>query len=150
MDKYFISVLEDRVLEKTSEVTLHFTYDKNLTLKELTEVLDMINKAINDFNRDNGIKSGNTLSKRYAAEVAGIKEGSLIIELLVSFAAGITTSVLGNYIFERLKKWGSKKKERPEGNPAELGVDDVPAKFPISITVNGGTVNIHIHNENAA
>lgn len=150
MKKYDIVVQEDKLLEESDKVTLHFTYDRNLTLKELTEVLDMTNKAINDFNRDNGVKSGYALSKRYATEVAGVKEGSYVFDLIINVAIGLTTGVLGNCLFERYKMWRAKKKETPEDAPAVLVEEDAPAKYPVSITVNGGTVNVHIHNGDVA
>lgn len=150
MEKHVIVVQEEKRLEESGKVTLHFTYDKNLTLKELTEVLDMTNKAINDFNRDNGVKSGYALSKRYATEVAGVKEGSYVFELIVNVAVGITTGVLGNCIFERFKMWRAKKKDTPDDIPAVAVEEDASAKYPVSITVNGGTVNVHIHNGDVA
>ena len=41
-------------------ITIHIDYNETLTLKEFSEVLDLINKAINDVNRENGIKNNAT------------------------------------------------------------------------------------------
>jgi len=46
-----IEVLSDSDLGMESAVTLHFTYEHDLTLRELADVLDLSCKAINDINR---------------------------------------------------------------------------------------------------
>ena len=144
-----IEVLSDSDLGMESSVTLHFTYEHDLTLRELADVLDLSCKAINDINRKNGITSTIALSKQYSTKVLAVKEGSAIFVLAVRYAEAIATSMFATYLYDRLKIWGQSSKQRIE----QQGMDEdakrnmPPAKYPISIIVNGGTVDIHIHND---
>lgn len=144
---------DDVALSDKNKITLHFTYDKNLTLKELSDLLDLSNKAINDFNRANGV-SNQAVSKQYAAEVGAVKEGSVIVEILQNFVAPLSVAVLGTLLSERLQKLGQKKTAKEEKKSVE-SVDDgktifAQSKYPIVISANdvagNVTYNIHIHN----
>ena len=144
---------EELSLSEKNKITLHFTYDNNLTLKELSDLLDLSNKAINDFNRANGV-SNQAVSKQYAAEVGSVKEGSVIVEILQNFVVPLSVTVLGAFLVDRLKQWGQKKSAKEEKKPVEP-VDDgktisAHSKYPIEISTNNVagnvTYNIHIHN----
>ena len=135
-----VLIENDVMLKNNDEVTLHFTYDDPLTLKELSELLDLSNKAINDLNRDNGVKGPSKFSNEYASKVTAVKEGSIEIDLMVSLVLPTVSSVIAGCIQERLKTWKKSKKKNEENNQG---------KYPHSIIVNGGNVNIHIHNHNS-
>ena len=83
-----------------------------LTLKELTEILENVNKSINDINRDNGVKSNALIGKDYSTKVSGIESGSIIISIFSTLVVPVTLSVLSNYIYDRLKKIIKIKKKK--------------------------------------
>ena len=140
-----LQIITDTVIEKDGELIFHIAYDKQLTLKELSEVLDLVNKAINDSNREHGVKNNGILGKQYAPEVMAVNQGSVILNLLVYVVAPITTSVIGSFIYDRLTTLGhsSAKKKSAVDEKDSLAF----IKYPISITVNANNIDIHIHNE---
>lgn len=127
MNKMVNIISEGQVVEKES-VTLHIGYNESLTLKELSEILDLINKAINDINRENGIKDNAKIGKEYATEVTGVDSGSIVIHILTNFAVPVALGVLGNFLYDRLKSIGAKK---------EKNQIIQETAYPISINVNG-------------
>ena len=131
-----IQIINESTIMPNSSFTLHIDYNESLTLKELVEVLDLINKAINDINRDRGIKNNAKLGKEYAAEVTGVESGSIVVHILTYFVAPIALSVLANFIYDRLKGISSKKEKK--SNKEEL-------ESPISISVNGNNNLIELN-----
>lgn len=123
-----INIISDVPIREKDTITIHIDYNESLTLKELSEVLDSINKAINDANRENGIRSNATLGKKYAAEVAGVDSGSIVIHILTNFVAPVALSMLSNFLYDRLKNMGAKKEKN------QVKTDTA---YPISINVNG-------------
>lgn len=123
-----INIISDRSIQQKELITIHIDYNESLTLKELSEVLDLINKAINDVNRENGIKNNATLGKEYAAEVAGVDSGSIVVHILTNFVAPVALSMLGSFLYDRLKNIGAKKEKN------QVKTDTA---YPISINVNG-------------
>lgn len=135
-----VQIQKNLIIDNESEVSLHFTYDKNLSLKELSELLDLSNKAINDFNRNNGVKNNAALGKQYQAQVEVVKGGSVIITLLLTTVVPLSLGVLANYLYERIKTLGYK--QRKESTEVQ------PCKYPIVIVVNDNNIEIHISNNN--
>ena len=126
-----IKILNDGSVSPNDTVTIHLDYNESLTLKELSEVLDLVNKAFNDVHRDNGIKSNAKLGREYAAEVTGVDSGSIVVHILTCFVAPVALSVLANFLYDRLK--GIKtKKEKNDKNQAKEGIG-----YPICINVKG-------------
>lgn len=133
-----VEIINDIIMDAQGSIRVHITYEKSLTLKELSETLDLINKSINDFNRDNGVTNNGRLGKKYASEVESVEAGSIIINLLVNVIAPVALSVLANYIYDRVKQIGVNKKTNNKNT-----------KYPVCITANGGEgneVSIHIYN----
>jgi len=120
-------ISEGKAMSKES-VTLHIGYNESLTLKELSDILDSINKAINDINRENGIKNNAKLGKEYATEVTGVDSGSIVIHILTTFVTPVALGVLGNFLYDRLKSIGAKK---------EKNQIITETAYPIFINVNG-------------
>lgn len=123
-----INIISDHSILQKETITIHIDYNESLTLKELSEVLDLINKAINDVNRENGIKNNATLGREYAAEVAGVDSGSIVVHILTNFVAPVALSMLGSFLYDRLKNIGAKK---------EKNIVKTDTAYPISINVNG-------------
>ena len=119
-----IQIIKEGEITSQSSITIHIDYNESLTLKELSEVLDIINKSINDVNRGNGIKDNAKLGKEYAAKVAGVDSGSIIVHILTYVVAPVALSILADFLYDRLKNIGAKKEKE---NSA----------YPISISVNG-------------
>ena len=127
-----IRIITEGEITTQSPITIHIDYNESLTLKELSDALDRINKAINDVNRDNGIKDNAKLGKEYAAKVAGVDSGSIIVHILTYVVAPVALSVLANFLYDRLKTIGAKK-EKEDG------------AYPISISVNGNNNLIQLN-----
>lgn len=127
MENRRIKIVSDVSIMPKESVTIHINYTEALTLKELSEILDLINKAINDVNRKNGV--GNVkLAREYAPEVEGVESGSIVVHILASFVAPVAMSMLANYLYDRLKNIGAKKvKQQIQADTA----------YPISISING-------------
>ena len=123
-----IQIIKEGEVLPESPITIHINYNESLTLKELSTALDLINKAINDVNRESGIKNNTKLGKEYAAEVAGVDSGSIVLHILTYFVAPVALSMLANFLYDRLKTIGAKKKKK------SIKED---SGYPISISVNG-------------
>ena len=112
MEEKTIRIINDGIIKPEIPITIHMSYNESLTLKELSELLDSINKAINDVNRKYGIKSNTLLGKEYAAKVAGVDSGSIVVHILTCFIAPVALSILANYLYDRLKTFGAKKEKK--------------------------------------
>lgn len=135
MEEKKITILNDDAIESGERIKLHVTYNNNLTLKELSEVLNLTNKAINDVNREKGINNV-IIGREYAPEVSGIESGSIILYIVLQFVTPVALSVLASFIYDRLTT--NKKKDNKQ-----LSED----YYPISINVNGSNNSIDIHIE---
>ncbi|MBQ5951560.1 MAG: hypothetical protein IJL66_05415 [Lachnospiraceae bacterium] len=118
-----------------NEIKLHIKYEKDYSLKELTDALDAVNKAINDINRDNGI-GNKSIGKKYAAKVSRVESGSIVLFIVTNIVVPITLSVLANYIYDRLKRAGAKNSKN------KIDQLDDPLVFLI---VDGRNAEIEIH-----
>lgn len=123
-----ITIIEEGTIIPKAPITIHIDYNESLTLKELSDVLDLINKAINDIHRDSGMRNNAKLGKEYAAEVTGVASGSIVVHILTNFVAPVALSLLANFIYDRLKSIGAKKEKK------QINSDTA---YPISINVNG-------------
>ena len=131
-----IQIINESTILPNTSFSIHIDYNEALTLKELAEVLELINKAINDINRECGIKNNAKLGKDYAAKVTGVESGSIVVHILTCFVTPITLSVLANFIYDRLKTIVSKKEKN--SNKEEL-------ESPISVVVNGNNNLIELN-----
>lgn len=131
-----ILIENDFELKCQDRVKLHITYDTDLTLMELSDIISLVNQGINDINRDNGVSSNLKIGKEYPSTVSAVHSGSIVLEIVTNFVIPLTVSLLANYIYNQLKKNGAKGKRGKAG------------KYPVSISVAGenNNVNIHIHN----
>lgn len=136
-EKRNIMIDGDAQIEPGEHISLHITYDRNLTLKELVNVVDATNKAINDVNRANGI-SNQIIGKNYTPVLFNVKSGSIVLEVVVPLVATVPLSVLGNFIYDRLKDaLDGRKKEKKRDK-------DVHDEHIISITVDGRSNNYDV------
>ena len=131
-----IKVKNEVVTVSQNPVTIHIDYNESLTLKELSKVLDLINLAINDVNRDKGIKNNAQLGNDRAAEVARVESGSIVLHIFTYFVAPIALGIFANFLYDRLKTLGAKK----EKNQVKMDT-----AYPISINVNGDDNLIEVH-----
>ena len=127
MEENAIRIINDGSVMPKDSVTIHISYNESLTLKELSEVFDLANKAINDINREKGVTNAQ-IGKEYAASVTGVDSGSIIVHILTNFVAPVALSALANFLYDRIKTIGSKKEKKQ--NKADTA-------YPIVIIVNG-------------
>lgn len=115
----------------TKNFNIHITYDKNLTLKELSDLLNRVNLSINDYYRDNGI-SNNTIWQ-YSPIVNKVGNGSILLNIGVTVLSDVTSTLLAEYIINRITKWRKSKNDNVINNIyIEAGDNNV--------------INIHIAN----
>ncbi len=108
------------------EIKLHITYDEELKLGDLAECLSKINTAINDVNRDNGMKDSRKIGSEYASKVQNVESGSIIVFITVNIVTPVALSVIANYIYDKLKGFKKKKKKsNEEHNIEEDSIVDV-------------------------
>lgn len=136
MDNRKIIVINDSLVKSKEIITIHIICNESLTLKELTETLNFLNRGINDVNRENGIKSNVLLGTEYAAEVSKVEHGSIVLQILTNFVAPVALSILGNFLYDRLKNIGAKKEKRQE---------KTDTAYPIAININGNENVIEVN-----
>lgn len=135
MEKRAITIINETVINPKDSIAIHINYNKSLTLKELSELLDLINKAINDINRENGINNV-TIGRNYAAEVKGVESGSIVLSIFINLVTSISCSILGNFLYDRIKSIGAKKDK-------DLKTND--NAYPVVIIVDGDIKLIDIN-----
>lgn len=108
---------------------LHITYNNNLSFSEFNKICDSLNKAFNDINRENGLKSTKQI-KEHNAVITNFDKGSIILEIVVSFIVQVAAGLVINAICSRLSKLKSNK---------------IDVKI---IKDENGKSEIHIHIEN--
>lgn len=115
----------------TENFKFHITYNTNMTLKELSELLANINVAINNYYRDNGIRN-NTVSS-YAPIVNKVDNGSILLDIAIAVFSGLTATLLAEFIMDRIRKLqkSEKKNDKNLNNVCIVAGDD-------------NTINIHI------
>lgn len=114
-----ITIKSDREINSDECVKMHFDYSNYLTLKELSEVLDFVNKAINDVNRGNGIKNNVQIGQEYASKVSGVDAGSIVVDILINLVQPVALSILASYIYERLRKLREKGKSAKKNSMSQ-------------------------------
>ena len=123
------------ILDRSERVDFHITYDEPLTVKEFTEILNAINMGINDANRSQGVTNSRQLGDEFAPRIEGVKEGSIILSVIIKCLGQIALSVIANYIFQRLEmKFGDK--EGRIGHFGNLTINII--NFPITINISIG------------
>ena len=133
MENENIKIVSDQLIISDNEIKMHISYDDKLTLKELTEILDLTNKAINDINRENGVGNNATIGKKYATEVTKVEQGSIVLSMVMYFVVPVSTSILAAFLYDRFKTIGSKKNKPSEED------------CKVNIIVDGNNYNIDIH-----
>ena len=117
------------VLENMQNYRLHITYNNNLSFSEFNKICDSLNKAFNDINRENGLKSTKQI-KEHNAVITNFDKGSIIFEIVVSFIVQVASGLVINAICSRLSK---------------LKSNNIDVKI---INDENGKSEIHIHIEN--
>ena len=135
MDNNDKALLQDVAIITGDQIKLHITYHNQLTLKELSEILNLTNKALNDINRQQGVKSNVVVGRNYPSLVSGVESGSIVLNIITNFIMPVTLNILASYIYERLKKIGGEK-----GNDK--------CKYPLNVYINqaNNTIEISINN----
>ena len=132
-----VEILKEVELKNTDIVKYHITYDEHLTIKELSEVLDVMNKSINDINRSNGIKNNAEIGKRFAPTVSNVENGSIIMDIIVNLVVPITTGIMANVLYDKLTNHFSTKtlkgiKVPKKGPSFKIVVDDKKIEIKIN------------------
>ena len=128
------------VLIGNDVIRLHFTYEDNLSLSDLSECISLVNKAINDINREHGLTNF-TVGREYSSKIDSVESGSIVINVLTNFIVPVALSVLANAIYDRLKTWGQRKNK-----DGIISQSKYPININTNVNVNITEINIHINN----
>lgn len=79
---------------------IHISYQENIKLKELADLLNTVDLSVNDYYRDCGIS--NSELSRCAAVVDRVESGSILLGIIVEVVAGATAALLAEYILRRI------------------------------------------------
>ncbi|MBR4872334.1 MAG: hypothetical protein IKV00_00715 [Clostridia bacterium] len=116
-----------RTVDKEN-INIHITYDEAIKLKDFSYILNVLNMSINDYYRENGVKS-NALSE-YAAVVNKVDAGSIWLELGVAFFGQAIPAIV-QCMMQRFQKDSERREKNLNMNASiKLG--------------NKGEINIHV------
>lgn len=96
--------------------SIHIENEHNLTLKELVETLTVLNLSINDYYRDNGVTNHNVTD--LSPLIQKVKEGSVLIDIVIPAITTITSAIIVEYIKSRFEK----KKEKRNNDSTIVNV----------------------------
>ena len=82
--------------------TIHIEYDNSISLKEFGEIIDIIRLSFNDSNRNMGINNNNI--NKYAPAINCVEKGSIILNIVVNLAVGVTVNLISDAIKSRINK----------------------------------------------
>ncbi|MDE6302621.1 MAG: hypothetical protein K2M36_03425 [Clostridia bacterium] len=96
---------------KITEVCeFHITYDNNLDLPELIDILTLINKGVNQLNLQNGVNNSSKLGN-YHPVVQEVNKGSIDFKLLLSLIAPLAIKGI-EFLVDFIKSKLSQSKKR--------------------------------------
>lgn len=124
---------------ENKKIEIHITYDNDLTLKELLEILNLFNLSINDCYRERGLN--NFQIRKCATLVNTVKEGSIWVELglpVLEFVGEIVKDIAPEMIAACFMYRCNKKKESNEKS-------SLFSSFNINININ--IINLNISNK---
>ncbi|MBR7091944.1 MAG: hypothetical protein IKI50_02020 [Clostridia bacterium] len=130
MNKQKIEITNNKTITTNDVITFHITYASPLTVKELSQLFNRINKGINTLNRENGVKNNMTLGKEYAPEILRIAQGSIVMDIILKLVQPVLLNVLSQSIYDQFKKSKTKQEKNDE--------------CPIIMIVNGNNNIINI------
>lgn len=122
---------------------------RDLEVKELSELLYIINLSINDYYRDNGIAS-NQLSN-YAPIIRDVQHGSIILDLLFDLlkdivkdaAKDVAVELIAGYLNNRIRSL----REKYESGEVRRQIFDYEITTRIEISVQNGRLVIEVKNK---
>ena len=125
---------------KNQNYGIHITYERDLKLKELSELLKVVHLSFNDCFREKGIKSRSF--NNLAPVVSKVKEGSIVLEILMPvleelrpILEEITPKLIAKFIEWRLNRIIEKKKNRNYTNCIQV---EAGANSTININITNG------------
>ena len=114
----------------------------DLEVKELSELLYIINLSINDYYRDNGI-AGSQLS-HYAPTIQKVQQGSIILDLALDLfqevAIGVAASLIAEYLLTRIRSL----QDKYEGGRARRQIFNYEITTRIEIYIENGRIAIEV------
>lgn len=126
----------EQVVEREM-ITMCIKYS-TLEVKELSELLYIINLSINDYYRDNGI-AGSQLS-RYAPTIQKVQQGSIILDLLFDLLKDVAKDVAVGLIAGYLNNRICSLREKYENGKARRHIFDYEITTRIEISIQNGIV----------
>lgn len=114
----------------------------DLEVKELSELLYIINLSINDYYRENGI-AGSQLSY-YAPTIKTVRQGSILLDLalalLENIAVGVAIELIAGYLENRIRSL----REKYESGKAKKQIFNYEITTRIEIRIEAGKIIIEV------
>ena len=82
-------------------VRLHISYNENLTFNEFSILMNSINLAFNDVNREAGIISAKELNA-LSPIIVNFDKGSILLDVIIPFLVGVSINVVSSAITNRI------------------------------------------------
>ena len=112
------------------KIVFHISSTNEMTLKYLSETLDLINLSVNDYYRECGIKN-NTINK-LSPRVTHVSEGSVYLELAMLVMNHFVAPLLIELIKTRLRK----KECNSRGKTCHENISVIGDNNVINININ--------------
>lgn len=126
-------------------ITMCIKYS-DLEVKELSELLYIINLSINDYYRDNGIASGQL--SRYAPTIQEVQQGSIILDLLLDLLKDIAKDIANDVAVELIAGYLNNRirslQERYEKSKARRQIFDYEITTRLEIRIEKGRIIIEV------
>ena len=111
----YIEICSDAILHNDDVLRIHIIPDYNLTLREFSDYIGLIDKAINDINRMNGA-SNQAIGKHYSSKICSVDNGSIVIDIILGLLTEVPIKILGKLICQRVMSAISKQKSNQAVN----------------------------------
>ena len=114
----------------------------DLEVKELSELLYIINLSINDYYRENGITSAQL--SHYAPTIQAVRQGSIELDLLIDLLKNIAGSTAVELIVKYIKERIYSLREKYEGGKRKRQIFNSEITTRIEVRIESGKVIIEV------
>ena len=115
----------------------------DLEVKELSELLYIINLSINDYYRDNGIAGGQL--SHYAPTIKAVRQGSIILDIVFALLRETSVTAAAEVLAGYLKKRIALLRERYENGRANRQIFNYEITTRIEIRIENGRIVIEVN-----
>ena len=127
---------------KEKEIITMCIKHSDIEVKELSELLYIINLSINDYYRDKGISSSQL--SYYAPTIQAVRQGSIELDLALAIIENIAVGVAAELIVRYLKNRISILWDKYEGGTTKRQIFNYEITTRIEIRIEAGKIIIEV------